>query len=250
MAYEHRVLDITLEAGEDLRSDQGHFVVLASDGTVRRPDSASEVPIGVLQNAPNDGEAAVVRLIGVSKVVAAGALPRGTFVSPEYVGATDAGKAQAATATYACARGMVVEAAGAEDDLAGVLLLGPFPQGEEPKIGTTTVSTINTAAAVTYTAAQLLGGLILRDPNGAGRSDVTPTAAQIIAAITNAAAGKSFEFTIRNTADASETITVTAGTDVTLSGTMTIAQNYSRRFLCVVTGSSTVTIYSLGTVAH
>ena len=76
---------------------------------------------------------------------------------------------------------------------------------------------------------------VLRDPNGGARSDPTDTAANIIAAITQAGVGNTFEFTIRNTADAAETITVTAGTGVTLSGTMTIAQNNSKRFLCVVT---------------
>ncbi len=250
MAWENRIMDIAFEAAEDLSSDQYRFVVLASTGKVRRPDSASEVPLGVLQNAPVSGEAATVRIAGVSKVVANALMAVGTFVSPEYVGAADAGKATAATATYACARGIVVEASGAEDDLASIMLTGPFPQGEEPKINTTTVSTINTAGVATYTAAQLLGGLILRDPAGAGREDVTPTAALIIAAITNAATGDSFEFTIRNTADANETITVTAGDSVTLSGTMTIGQNNSKRFLAVVTGAATVTIYSLGTVVH
>lgn len=112
------------------------------------------------------------------------------------------------------------------------------------------VSTITSASAATYTAAQLLGGLILRDPAGSARSDVTPTAALILAALDAPVTGQSFEFTIRNTADAAETITVTAGTDVTLSGTMTIAQNNSKRFLCVVTGATTVSIYSLGTVVH
>lgn len=112
----------------------------------------------------------------------------------------------------------------------------------------TTVTTTTTAGAATYTAAHLLGGLILRDPNGASRSDVTPTAALLIAALPGFAVGDSFEFTIRNTADAAETITVTAGTNVTLSGTMTIAQSNSKRFLVLVTAATTVTIYSLGTI--
>ncbi len=113
-----------------------------------------------------------------------------------------------------------------------------------------TVSTITTAGAATYTAAQLLGGLILRDPNGAGRSDVTPTAALLVAALTSPVVGQSFEFTIRNTADAAETITVTAGAGATLSGPMTIAQNNSRQFLVVIDNVATpaYTLYSLGTV--
>ena len=119
-----------------------------------------------------------------------------------------------------------------------------------------TVTTTTTAGAVTYTAAELLGGLILRDPNGAARSDVTPTAALVVAALGRIVkAGDSFEFVIRNTADAAETITITAGTDVTLSGTMTIAQLASKRFLAVVTSGSgavtpAVTLYSIGTFVH
>lgn len=117
-----------------------------------------------------------------------------------------------------------------------------------------TVSTISTAAAVTYTAAQVAGGLILRDPNGGARSDVSPTAALLVAQLENPSANTAFEFTIRNTANAAETITLTAGTGVTLSGTMTIAQNNSKRFLAVVTnaddGEEAVTVYSLGTVVH
>lgn len=119
--------------------------------------------------------------------------------------------------------------------------------------GAMTVTTKTTAAAVTYTAAELLGGLILRDPNGAGRSDVTPTAALLKAAFPGVNTGTAFEFTIRNTADAAETITITAGTGVTLSGTMTIAQNNSKRFLLQFTNTGstpTATLYSLGTVVH
>lgn len=114
----------------------------------------------------------------------------------------------------------------------------------------TTVTTEDTAGAVTFTAAEILGGLILRDPNGAGRADLLPTAASIITELDNPEVGTSFEFTIRNTANAAETITVTTNTGLTLSGTMTIAQNNSKRFLAVVTGATTVTVYSLGTVVH
>lgn len=121
-----------------------------------------------------------------------------------------------------------------------------------------------TAAAVTYTVTQVLGGLILRDPNGAARSDLLPPAAAIVAALQGAEAapalagvnplayGSSFEFEIRNTADAAETITVTTNTGLTLSGTMTIAQSNQKRFIAVVTnadkGSEAVTVYSAGTV--
>ena len=251
MSTENRILDISVTAAEDLSDYQYHFVVLNTSGQARLPDASNEVAFGILQNAPESGEAAVVRVDGFSKVVANAALTVGKMVKAEYVGAADAGKADDAGDGMEATRGIITEAASAEDDLATVRLVGPFPQALQGVTKLTTVSTISTAGAATYTAAQLLGGMIIRDPAGAARSDVTPTAALIIAALPQGGiAGQSFEFTIRNAADADETITVTAGTDVTLSGTMTIAQNNSKRFLCVVTSATEVTIYSLGTVVH
>lgn len=118
-------------------------------------------------------------------------------------------------------------------------------------VTTATVTTLTTAGAVTFTIAQLLGSLILRDPNGANRADVTPTAALIVAGITGCVVGSSFEFSIRNDADAAETITLTGGTSVTIKGTATIGQNAIKRFKLVVTSitasAETVDIYSLGT---
>lgn len=109
-----------------------------------------------------------------------------------------------------------------------------------------------TAAAITMTAAQVLSGLILRDPNGAGRADLLPTVAALVAGLRNPRdlSGASFEFTIRNTADAAETITVTTNTGWTLSGTMTIAQNNSKTFRVVFTSNTAATLYSIGTFVH
>lgn len=114
-----------------------------------------------------------------------------------------------------------------------------------------TTANVTTAGNVTYTAAQLLGGRITRDPNGAGRTDTTDTAANIVAAIASAAVGDTFDTIVENTADAAEAITLAAGTGVTLErldGTgATIAQNGSailRTVLTNVTASSeAVSIY-------
>jgi|688.fasta_scaffold285678_2 hypothetical protein len=113
-----------------------------------------------------------------------------------------------------------------------------------------TATTVSTAGAVTYTAAQLKTGMILRDPNGAARADLFPTAADLLAAVPGAIVGTSFIVTIRNTADAAETITMTTNTGLTLSGTMTIAQNEQKSFLVTFTnvGTAAVTIYSMGSV--
>jgi hypothetical protein len=123
-----------------------------------------------------------------------------------------------------------------------------------------TVDTEATVGAVTYTAANLLGGFINRDPNGAGRTDILPTAALLVAAIPGVQVGSGFEFTIRNNADAAETITINAGTGGTLSAagqsttTSTITQNNSRRYLLVFTnvtpGSEAYIAYSLVSGTH
>jgi hypothetical protein len=250
MATENKVLDISAPAIEDLSNDQYRFVVLAATG-IRRPDNETEVCLGILQNAPVSGEAAAVRLLGISKVQANAAIGIGTFIKAEFVDAADAGKAKTAAADLSHARAIVMEASGAEDDLASALLIGPVPSITDTPVRTITVLTDATAGAKTYSAANLVGGLILRDPNGANRSDVTPTAAQIVAGVAGAIVGSSFEVEMRNTADAAETITITAGAGVTLSGTMTIAQNNGKRFLVVLdnvtAGAEAVTIYSLGT---
>ena len=254
MSTENKLLDLPYLAAEDLSSYQYHFVVMNTSGQVRLPDSANEVAFGILQNAPASGEIAAVRLAGVSKFKGNAAIGIGKFIRPEYVSASDAGKGQDAGANWMSARGYVLEDTGAENDLGSCLLLTPPPialgwNGQVPVTqGATT--TITTAGVATYTAAQLLGGYILRDPAGGDRSDVSPAAADIIAAITQAATGNRFQFIIKNTADAAETITLTAGAGVTLSGTMTIAQNNSKRFMVEVTGATTVTIYSLGTAVH
>jgi hypothetical protein len=125
-------------------------------------------------------------------------------------------------------------------------------QATENLLDNTQVSTITTAAAVTFTPAQLLGNLVLRDPNGLARADVLPTAASLYAALENPVkiAGLTFRFTIRNTADAAETITLTANTGATISGTATIAQSNSKEFMIVFTSPTAYVAYSLGTVVH
>lgn len=123
-----------------------------------------------------------------------------------------------------------------------------------PVIEETRVNVIDTAGDESYSAAQILGGLILRDPNGAGRSDSVPSAADLVDAINNCRGGDSFTFAVRNTADAAETITVSTSTGATLDGTMTVAQNETRLFVAVIDdaseGNEAYTVYSLGNLTH
>ncbi len=124
---------------------------------------------------------------------------------------------------------------------------------------TTAPVLINTAGAVTYTAAQVIGGLIVRDPNGASRTDVFPTAALLIAGLRGALGGtckvgQTVSCTVINDADAAETITHTLGSGMTsaLAGgtgvSAAIGQNASKRYIFRVTvvtaGSEAVVVYA------
>ena len=122
MAYEGQGIDLSFVAGEDISAKQYTFVHLADDNTVDMMDSATEYPVGILQNAPGDGETAVVRVSGISQLVAHDALAVGAKVKAEYVGASDNGKADAADTAKDNVRGIVLVATGAEDDMCTVLL--------------------------------------------------------------------------------------------------------------------------------
>ena len=128
MATENKVLDVSFPADEDLSNDQYRIVVLdATSEKVRRPNAVTDIPLGVLQNAPDAADkAAVVRPIGcggISKIQLGATLAIGVIVAMEYVSAADAGKAQAAVATQYPV-GTLLEG-GVEDEL-GSCLLAPL----------------------------------------------------------------------------------------------------------------------------
>ena len=119
-----------------------------------------------------------------------------------------------------------------------------------PPVGFTVPLEENTAGNVTYSMAQFLGGLITRSLSAADRSDTTPTAVAIIAALGGPSpdkirVGNSFEVVIRNDAPAN-TLTILGGTGVTIDGTATIPADTAKRFRVVVTSLTTVKMYSLG----
>lgn len=112
-------------------------------------------------------------------------------------------------------------------------------------------ATINTAANVTITPDQLLGGLILRDGNGGARTDTLPSAAALVDAVQGAMVGTAFEFAVRNATSTAAAITLAVGAGGTLSGTAAVAQLNSSDFMLVFTnvtiGQEAYTLYSKGT---
>jgi hypothetical protein len=73
-----------------------------------------------------------------------------------------------------------------------------------------------------------------------------PTAADLVAAIPGAHVGQSYLLKIRNGSGSANTATITTNTGITLTGTMTIAQNVTRDFIVTLTSLTAVDVRSVG----
>lgn len=123
---------------------------------------------------------------------------------------------------------------------------------------------LNTIAPATQYAAltNTTGFTIAAAANEAGAADCTlnltgtlggnanvqsDTATNIVAAIPNARVGTSYKFRLINSSSANFAWTLTTNTGLTLTGTMSVAQNTWRDFYVTVTTLTAVTIQSIGT---
>jgi hypothetical protein len=106
-----------------------------------------------------------------------------------------------------------------------------------------TLQTISNASGVTYSAANMVNGVLTRG-GAVTVSDTTATAAQIVAAIPNAQIGSWVYLDIIN--NNTGVLTILAGTNVTLSGSTTIATVNTRRYILVVTAVGTPAVTMQG----
>lgn len=98
---------------------------------------------------------------------------------------------------------------------------------------------VTTAGAGTITVNQFLGGVYLRDLNGASRTDTTPTAILLLNKLgPGAYVGQSFEFIVQNSADGAERLTVAAGTGCTITGRAVVDPGEQARFQVILTNIS------------
>lgn len=109
---------LTRVASEDLSDKQYFIMQLDSDGAIEIGESATDFLIGVLQNKPESGQAATVRYVGTTKVVASAAIAIG-----EEVTSTSAGKAVTTTTDGDFVIGRALEAAAADGDIIEVQLI-------------------------------------------------------------------------------------------------------------------------------
>jgi hypothetical protein len=89
MAYEisNYSVKVTLVAGADLSAKQYNFVKLNSSGLAVVVAAATDLPIGILQNAPLSGQEAEILVSGGSKLVLGGTVAIGAVVGTSSAGA-------------------------------------------------------------------------------------------------------------------------------------------------------------------
>ena len=105
-----------------------------------------------------------------------------------------------------------------------------------PGVTNATATTITANSAQTYSAAQILGGYIVRSQAG-NQTDVTPTAAQIIAAAPSISIGSSFDLVINSTGAGD--VTLSGGVGVTIVGGPTVSAGNAGVARFVRTGATT-----------
>lgn len=122
MAYEgpHTTKLTGLTASADLSAKQYYFVKISGDNTVTVCAAATDIPVGVLQNAPDDGEAAEVLAVGVTKISGDEDLAAGNLIGTSGDGQAQAIVAGTDTTVYTV--GQVLQGNGAASGIATALI--------------------------------------------------------------------------------------------------------------------------------
>lgn len=83
---ERAVCNVTMKAGQDLRSSQYCFVAISGSEAVMLCRTSGEDMMGILQNQPYSGDNAVVMVMGVSKIKAGGSVTRANPITTNHSG--------------------------------------------------------------------------------------------------------------------------------------------------------------------
>ena len=115
------IWDHSFKAENDLSTKQYYIVEYSGVDQIDVADAAADRGIGVLQNKPAAGQAAKIRLIGISMVVSDGS---GTaIVAGDHIGPNSSGKAvKKATADYSVV-GLAMDASTTDGAVIRVLML-------------------------------------------------------------------------------------------------------------------------------
>lgn len=118
MTQSIRDFERTGVAGEAMTDKQYYIVQLNATGGIEVGEGATDLIVGVLQNKPASGAAAIYRFLGTSKVIAGGTIAVGAFVTTD-----SAGKAVSTTTDGDVVIGRFIgEAAAAAGDIIEVQL--------------------------------------------------------------------------------------------------------------------------------
>jgi len=120
MGKQYGGVDISMEAGEDMSSSQYYMVDVSAADKVDLVDAATDAPIGVLQNAPESGQAALVRITGHTKVVVGAPVSVNDKVMPDASGRAVTATPGSDTTKYIV--GTVTKAADAAGEIAEIVL--------------------------------------------------------------------------------------------------------------------------------
>lgn len=122
MAYEGpKTLPLTaLTASADLTGKQYYFVKMSGENTVTVCAAVTDVPIGVLQNAPDNGEIAEVLCVGVTKISGDEDLDAGDIIGSSSDGQAQVVAVGSETTVYIA--GQVLQGNGAAGGLATAVI--------------------------------------------------------------------------------------------------------------------------------
>lgn len=115
------ILDVTFKSFGDQRSNQFCYQEMQATDVVQRTSAATAVAIGILQNQPQSGETAVVRIFGVSKGIAFGSITAGNLLGTGANGKCDPKTPGSDTTEYINAQAIESVSSG---DIVSVVLTG------------------------------------------------------------------------------------------------------------------------------
>jgi len=241
---------ILLVPGGSISGGAGSFTTLAASGLT---GLAAALTVGTTLNVT--GVATLANATDATSSIAGGTIVTGGLAVAKKINVgTDAAIGGALTVTGAASVGTTLTQTGvatfAARDVhsAGLTVADAFAviQGmiNFPKI---TVTVLNSGAGYNMSAAQCLSGCI-RDTVTAATAATLPSVAAVVALIPGYVAKTAFYLDILNPGNNTITLTVDAGAQWTLVGTMTIATLVAKRFLFVIESATTGTVYSCGAI--
>ena len=115
MAYEANLVNQAFVAGQDLQDYQYYPVKMNSSEEILLASDAGDTILGVLQNDPDDEEAATVAFAGITKAIGGAVIAAGALVSTESGG-------KFITQTTGTAAGMALTGCGADEETFSLLI--------------------------------------------------------------------------------------------------------------------------------